>query len=376
MNGPLRVVVWDNIGNTMLGMRPWDEWDSDTQARFLAEDPGAPDRIVSLDDLFESGEIELTWLYDPEASRRGFAAFIDEHGTILQDQRDRPALVETIASADVLITHKVTVPSNAIAAADHLKLVQHLGLDYRGLPIATLREKACTVTATPLINYSAVAEQGWATILALLKCLPDQQRYMSSGEYQNGWGAYHPGTRILSDLTIGFVGMGEIARPMARIARAFGMRVLYRDILRMSGLESSIGIEMTAWDEIWKQSDVVSLQLALTNQTTEIVRAREFDWMKPDAIFQNSARGKLVDETALIDALVAGKIGGAALDVYFEEPLPFDSPLIDLHNRYPGKIILTPHSAAQGPWTWVRDSQELWLNVRRLLDEAPILHVI
>ena len=111
-------------------------------------------------------------------------------------------------------------------------------------------------------------------------------------------------------------------------------------------------------------------------RTEGIVGAREIGLMKPSALFVNTARGKLVDQAALTDALAAGRIGAVALDVFAEEPLPLDDPLVALHDGAAERVTLTPHNASQSPWTWVRDSQELWLNVRRSLDGEPIRHLV
>ena len=376
MDRPANVVIWDNIGNTVLGMRPWNDWDEATQQRFLAEDANAEERIVSLGELFEPDELKLTWIYDPVKSRRGFASFIDEQQEILISSDDHEAVSRAIQQADVVIIHKESLPAELVEAATNLALVQHLGKDARGLPIDLLRSRGITTTATPLVNYSTVAEQGWATILSLLKCLPEQRAVMESRTDFQGWGPSFSRVRVLSDMTIGFVGFGEIARPMAAVAKAFNMRVRYWDLAPFPDLEQTMGVEWAEWDEIWAESDVVSLQLALNERTTGIVGEREFGLMKTDAIFQNSARGKLVDEDALISALSSGSIGGAALDVYFEEPLPLESPLREIQRTHPERVALTPHSASAGPWTWVRDSQELWLNVRRWLDGEPVQHVI
>jgi phosphoglycerate dehydrogenase-like enzyme len=154
------------------------------------------------------------------------------------------------------------------------------------------------------------------------------------------------------------------------------MRAIYWDIVRFPDLEAEYGLTFVEWDDIFRQSDVLSVQLALNEKTQGIIGAREFDLMKPDALFINTARGKLVDQDALIAALQNGKIGGAALDVYYDEPLPSDSPLHDLHENNKHNVILTPHSAAQGPWTWIRDSQDLWFNIRRSLDGEPIEYLV
>ncbi|HWK80002.1 MAG TPA: NAD(P)-dependent oxidoreductase, partial [Thermomicrobiales bacterium] len=160
---------------------------------------------------------------------------------------------------------------------------------------------------------------------------------------------------------------------VARAAAAFDMRVRYWDIVRFPE-EEKLGLEFVDWDTLWSESDIVTTQLALNEHTQGIIGAKEFAMMKPTAFFINTARGRLVDETALIAALQEGEIAGAALDVYYDEPLPLDSPLHALASERPADIILTPHSAAQGPWTWIRDSQDLWFNIRRTLDGQPIAY--
>lgn len=372
----LRIGTWDNIGNTMLGMRPWDDWDEQTRQRFLNEDPNARQRIKTLADLFPDYEIELTWLYDPEKSRRGFAAFIDEYQENLRAVDSVEVLTEALSNLDVFVLHKETLPPEALARAQDLRLIHHLGSDYRGIPVEAARAKGIATAASPLINYTTVAEFLWGMLLSIIKQIPAQQQYMMDATYEHGWNTYNPHTWPVSDLTIGFLGMGEIARPMARIARAFNMTIRYWDIVRFEELEREYDMEFVSWETIFRESDIVSTQLALNDQTKGIIGAAEFAMMKPTAIFTNTARGLLVDEDALIDALRTDKIWGAALDVFATEPLPRESLLHELHRADPSRICLTPHSAAQGPWTWVRDSREIWDNVRRLVDGEPLRHLV
>ena len=198
---------------------------------------------------------------------------------------------------------------------------------------------------------------------------------MASRGYGDSWHGF-PDTKYLGDLTLGLLGMGEIARPIARVARAFGMPVRYWDIERFPELEAEFGMEFVSWDELFATSDVLSVQLALNPQTEGIIGAREIGLMKPTALFINTARGKLVDQAALTAALAEGRIGAVALDVFAEEPLPVDDPLLSLHEGAEERVTLTPHNAWQSPWTWVRDSQELWLNVLRSLRGEPIRHLV
>jgi phosphoglycerate dehydrogenase-like enzyme len=114
----------------------------------------------------------------------------------------------------------------------------------------------------------------------------------------------------------------------------------------------------------------------LNDQTIGIIGAREIGLMKASALFINTARGKLVDQPALTRAVAGGRIGGVALDVFAEEPLPYDVPILALHDQPGDRVTLTPHCAWQSPWTWVRDSRELWENVLRSLNGEAIRFLV
>jgi phosphoglycerate dehydrogenase-like enzyme len=196
----IKIIVWDRVGNIMWGVRPWDEWPLRAQSFLLAEDHEAHAHAPSFAELFKAYNVHLRHVESAEE------------------------LASEIADADFLLVHKNNVPSDVLRRGEKLRLIQHLGWDHRGIPIQTAKEMSVPVAATPLINYLAVAEHGWALMLNLLKRLPEQRRYMEERTYFNeGWGMV-PHVRLLRGLTLGLVGFGEIARPLARMANAFGMK--------------------------------------------------------------------------------------------------------------------------------------------------------
>ncbi len=342
------VVVWDSVGNVLWGVRPWEKWGPTSQERLLAEDPDARAHAPSFQEIF---------------------AGYDAHLHRVKDASELDQLIET---ADFLVAHKVAVPPEVLRRGRKLRLVQHLGLDYRGIPMDVARELGVPVAATPLVNYLAVAEHAWALILNHLKVMPAQRAYMQSHQYaSHQWGP-PPGIKLVRDQTLGLVGFGEIARPMARIARAFGMPVLYWDALRFEELEESYGVTYVTWEQLFRQADIISVHLPINEHTQGIIGEREIAWMKPNALFVNTARGKLVNQPALVTALQERRIGGAGLDVFDPEPLHPDDPLLALAEDLSYHVTITPHSAWQGSWTHVRDSQEIWFNVLRCLRGEPI----
>ncbi len=375
MGTRMKVVVWDSIGNTLLGVRPWSSWEAPIQSCFLETDPDAIAHAPALADFLPDVDLDLVWCNSADAPYEYFGQLYADFAGALRFTRDRDEIIREVEDADVLILHKERFPAEGIASARNLKLIQHLGQECRGVPIAAARARGIPVAAVPLVNYTVVAEQVWAYILNWAKRLPALRQHMKDRDYADTWTRF-PGTQIVGDMTLGLLGLGEIARPIARVARAFGMDVQYWDIERFPDIEKSLGVRYADWDDVLATSDIVSLHLALNDKTTGIIGAREIGLLKPTALFINTARGLLVDQTALTDAVANRRLGGIALDVYANEPLPYDDPLLVMHDTADERITLTKHNGWQHPWTWVRDSQELWANVGRLAHGEPLLHLI
>ncbi len=349
----INIGVWDNIGNVLLGVRLRGLPDNPWVARLTADDPAALPAAPLLEELLAGYDVKL-----------------HEVKTLAELEAILPEL-------DYLVIHKETVPAEVLARGQRLRLVQHLGLDYRGVPMDAARTLGVPVCATPLVNYNAVAEHAWALLLNHYKQMPAQRQQMEERLYQaRGWGGTVPSVRLVEGDTLGLLGFGEIARPMARYAHAFGMHTLYWDRVRFPALEAAYHLTYVGWDELFARADVLSVHLPITPATENIIGARELGLMKPSAYFINTARGKLVDQPALVAALQAGRLGGAGLDVFAEEPLPVDDPLHALHADPSANVTLTSHSAWQGPWTWVRDSLNIWQNVLCHLRGEPLRFVV
>ncbi len=371
----IKIVVWDSIGNTVLGVRPWSSWEPRQVEHFLREDPAGPERAQSFDELFADYDVELIWFNSADEAYGAFGTLGEDYAANLRLTKDVDEIAAEVEDADYLVIHKQNFPAEALLKAKNLKLVQHLGQDYRGMPVDAARELGIPAAATPLINYITVAEHVWAFVLNWLKRLPAIREHMRTRQYADSWGMF-PGVQYAGDVTLGLLGMGEIARPIAKYAQAFDMPVIYWDIQRFPELEEKFDLRYVEWDEIFAQSDILTVQLALNEQTQGIIGSREIGLMKPTSLFINTARGKLVDQPALTDAVANNRIGGVALDVFYDEPLPVDDPLLDLHDLPGDRVTLTPHDAWQSPWTWVRDSQEIWFNVLRSLRGEPLKFLV
>jgi glyoxylate reductase len=351
--GVIQIGVWDNIGNVLLGVRLPGQAEHEWRKRLTQDDPAALPEAPTFDQLFAEYEITL-----------------HEFKTLAEVE----ARIEAL---DYLVVHKERLPAEVLARGKRLKLVQHLGLDYRGVPVDTARAMGIAVCATPLINYNTVAEHAWTMLLQHYKQMPQQRLQMEQRLYQTrGWGATVPQLRIVELDTLGLLGFGEIARPMARYAHAFQMKTICWDRVRFPELEAQYHVEYVERDELFRRADVLSVHLPITPETQLSIGAREFGLMKPTAYFINTARGKLVDQPALVTALKERRLGGAGLDVYFEEPLPPDDELHALHEDLSNNLTLTSHTGWQGPWTWVRDSLNIWWNVQHHLRGEPLSYVV
>jgi len=225
----------------------------------------------------------------------------------------------------------------AIMMAKELKVISRHGVGVDNVDIEAATERGTVVTYTPGANADSVAEHTFALLLGLVRkiCLAD-------GSTREGrWGSSEFMGFELVGKTLGIIGLGAIGSRVAKRAMAFEMDVVACDPYVAEGRASALGVKLVDLETLLRSSDVISLHASLTNETRHILSTRELEMMRRTAVLMNAARGQLVDEEALIQALRSGTISGAGLDAFQSEPLPADHPFTKMRN-----VLLTPHIAA------------------------------
>ena len=206
-----------------------------------------------------------------------------------------------------------------------------------------------------------VSDSVMGYILAFARRQPWMDREMKAGKWEK-----IPG-KALNECTLGIIGIGNIGKAVTRRAKAFGMTVLGTDIVDIDHVFiAETGIEMTTLDPLLSRSDYISINADLNSTSRHLINAQTLARVKPTAVLINSARGPIVKEADLIAALQAGKLGGAALDVFEVEPLPLDSPLLKMDN-----VMLAPHNTNSSPAAWERVH---WNTIKNLLDGLGVAH--
>lgn len=255
-------------------------------------------------------------------------------------------------SADVLIKEAgdtdfifldamARLDDEVISAMPRLKLIQSEGVGYQGVDLDSAKKNNVIVCNNKGINDTAVAEGAVFLIMACLKNITTGQKAVYEGRQMEVKAAFFGVVRELSECTVGLVGFGDIARATAKYLKAFGARVIYSNRTRYADIEEEYGVEYASLDELLAMSDFVSLHLAVCDDTRNIVNADFLSKMKKSAYLINTARGDLVDNEALLNALLNDKIAGAGLDVIYPEPVMADNILLD--DRIKDKLTLTPH---------------------------------
>jgi (S)-sulfolactate dehydrogenase len=254
---------------------------------------------------------------------------------------DHPGeLRHRVAAADALIVRNRTqVDRDLLAGATALKVVGRLGVGLDNIDVDACRERRIEVIRATGANALAVAEYVIGTAMFLLRGAYAASAAVGRGEWPRP--ALANG-RELAGKTLGIVGFGSIGRLAGRLGRALGMRVIGFDaqIAPSSGVWSDEGVEARRFDALLAEADVVALHVPLVAATRHLIDAARLLQMKPGAILVNTARGGVVDESAVAVALMSGRLGGAALDVFEQEPLAAGSPLAGCPN-----LLLTPHIA-------------------------------
>jgi D-3-phosphoglycerate dehydrogenase len=250
----------------------------------------------------------------------------------------REKLCETIADYDaVIIRSSVRVDAELLSASSRLKVIGRAGTGLDNVDIDAASLRGVIVMNTPGVNTMATAEHAVAMVLALCRRIPQADASLRSGAWSR---SQFTGVQLYRK-TMGIVGLGRIGAQVARRTQAFGMTVIAFDPYISDDVARELNVTLVDIDELLARSDFISLHTALTTETRSMINARAITRMKQGVRLVNCARGGLIDEAALVDALQSGHIAGAALDVFADEPLPADSPLRSLPD-----VVLTPHIAA------------------------------
>ena len=253
-------------------------------------------------------------------------------------------LVSLLGEFDAVIAGPEPYSERVIASASRrLKVIARTGVGYDKVDVAAATRNKVFVTWTPIPELaSSVADQTIALILALVKRIPQMNAEVRSGKWERQ--RWSTEVRDLRGHTLGLLGLGRIGTEVATRARAFGMKVVYNDVVRMKQLEVSLPVEYVPFERLLSESDILSVHAPLTPDTRKIINEVSLSKMKSTAILVNTSRGEIVDEEALADALVKKRILGAGLDVLSQEPPAPGHVFYRLGERLPN-LILTGHVA-------------------------------
>ncbi|MEB2835875.1 MAG: D-glycerate dehydrogenase [Desulfurococcales archaeon] len=258
-------------------------------------------------------------------------------------------LLEEARRSDALVTLLTDrVDCNLIESSPRLRIIAQYAVGYDNIDIDCATRHGVYVTNTPGVLTDATADLTWALILAAARRIVEADRFVRSGEWYKTRTGWHPMMMLGVEVhgkTLGIIGMGRIGRAVAKRAKGFDMRVIYYDVVRLpEDVERELGVEYAPLEKLLAEADIVTIHTPLTPETKGLMNRERIRMMKKGAILVNTARGKIVDLDALVEALKDGHLAAAGLDVFPEEPLPPDHPITKLDN-----VVLTPHI---GSATW------------------------
>lgn len=237
-----------------------------------------------------------------------------------------------------LLTERVD--EQLLDSAPKLKVVANMAVGYDNVDVAACMRRGIVVTNTPGVLTETTADLAFALMLAAGRRVTEAERFLRQGMWKTWSPMLLTGVDVYG-ATLGIIGLGRIDEAVARRARGFSMRVLYTSGKPRPDLEASLGVERRELDSLLRDSDFVSIHVPLTEKTRGMIGGRELALMKPTAVLVNTSRGPVVREPDLIEALREKRIFAAGLDVFETEPLPQDSPLLELDN-----VVLLPHIAS------------------------------
>jgi glyoxylate reductase len=254
----------------------------------------------------------------------------------------RDLLIEKVINIDgllPLLTEKIDAELMDISTK--LQVVSNYAVGFNNIDVKEATKRGIRVTNTPGVLTDTTADCAFTLMTAIARRIVEADKYIRNKKWVDAWG---PKMFIGSDIhgkTLGLIGMGRIGSAMVPRAKGFNMKVIYHDDYLDPAIGKKIGVKRKTLDELFNESDYVSLHVPLTSETHHMISEKQLKMMKSTAYLINTSRGPVVDEKALFKALKEGWITGAALDVHEEEPTDPDNPLLELDN-----IIVTPHIAS------------------------------
>ncbi len=285
-------------------------------------------------------------------------------------------IVTRVGDADFIVADAISpVSAKLMDAFPSLRLVHSEGVAYNAIDVDAARGRGIAVCNNAGVNAGAVAEQAVLLMLACLRHLVEGDVAVRSGkQIAMKERLMVEGIRELGDCTVGLVGLGAIAEQTALRLRAFGCDVAYWNRSRRSAeKEAALGVRYLPLEELARTCDIVSIHVPVTPETENLVDAGFLASMKSDAVLINTARGEIVDQVALAQALAAGTIGAAGLDTLSPEPVQPDHPLALLEGAAANKLVLSPHIGGVTEGMFRRAWRTIWGNVARVADgERPV----
>lgn len=281
-------------------------------------------RIAVLDDYQSVAADFCDWSQVPGPIR-----VVEFHDAVA----DEDALAARLEPFDVVVAmrERTEFPRSLLERLPNLRLLVTTGMRNRAIDVAAATDLGITVSGTG-VGAAATAELTWGLVLAALRHIPREDASVRSGGWQQTLGGDLEGARL------GVVGLGRLGSRVAGIGKAFGMDVVAWSQNLTDERAAEVGVRRVERDELFATADVVTVHLLLSRRTRGLIGAEDLGRMKPTAVLVNTSRGPIVEQQALLDALHAGRIAGAGLDVYDTEPLPRDHPL-----RSAPRTVLTPH---------------------------------
>ena len=250
-----------------------------------------------------------------------------------------------------------------------LKLIQSEGVGYDGIDIEAAREAGIYVCNAKGVNKVAVAEHTTGLILAALRRTAEADREIKRGNFVSSYQDYEEkGMRELQSCHVGLVGLGDIGKETAKRLYAFGCRISYCDVIRQPELEQELGLQFITLEELYRTCDIISLHVPLLPETENLINKDTIALMRKDAIIINTARGPIINQQDLAQALIEGRIEGAAIDTLSPQPPGKDHPLLNLPEEAANRLTLTTHIAGITTQAFTNMQITAWNNMKKVLN--------